>query len=140
MVENHGFFCQDSDRVELLVNKVAHRNFGLLVDMGNFMCADEDPALAVSRCAPYAFNVHVKDFILKSGKEEIPGEGFLQTRAGNYIRGTIAGHGVVPIRQCVKALKRIGYNGFITLEFEGMERLDIALKYGCDYLKRLCNI
>ena len=140
MVENHGFFCQDSDRVELLVNKVAHRNFGLLVDMGNFMCADEDPALAVSRCAPYAFNVHVKDFVLKSGKEENPGEGFLQTRAGNYIRGTIAGHGVVPIRQCVKALKRIGYNGFITLEFEGMERLDIALKYGCDYLKRLCNI
>ena len=68
MVENHGFFCQDSDRVELLVNKVAHKNFGLLVDMGNFLCVDEDPAVAVGRCAPYAFNVHVKDFIKKSGE------------------------------------------------------------------------
>ena len=43
MVENHGFFCQDSDRVEKLVNQVNHPNFGLLVDMGNFMCADEAP-------------------------------------------------------------------------------------------------
>lgn len=139
MIENHGFFCQDSDRVELLVNKVAHRNFGLIVDMGNFMCVDEDPALAVSRCAPYAFNVHVKDFVFKSGLEDCPGEGFIHTRAGNYIRGTIVGHGVVPIRQCLSALKRIGYNGYLTLEFEGMERLDIALKYGCDFLKKLCE-
>lgn len=46
-VENHGTFCQDSDRVELLVNTVAHDNFGLLVDMGNFLCADENPAAAV---------------------------------------------------------------------------------------------
>ena len=26
MVENHGFFCQDSDRVEKLVTAVAHPN------------------------------------------------------------------------------------------------------------------
>lgn len=34
MVENHGFFAQDSDRVEKLVTGVANPNFGLLVDMG----------------------------------------------------------------------------------------------------------
>ena len=45
MVENHGFVCQDSDRVERLVNGVGHENFGLLVDVGNFLCADEDPAV-----------------------------------------------------------------------------------------------
>jgi len=27
MIENHGFFCQDSERVEKLVNAVAHPNF-----------------------------------------------------------------------------------------------------------------
>lgn len=136
MVENHGFFCQDSDRVELLVNTVAHNNFGLLIDMGNFMCADEDPALAVSRCAPYAFNVHVKDFIFKSGTEGSVA-GFLQTRAGNYIRGTIAGHGVVPVRQCLAALKRVGYDGYLTLEFEGPERIDDALKFGSEFLRNI---
>lgn len=137
MVENHGFFCQDSDRVELLVNKVAHKNFGLLVDMGNFLCVDEDPAVAVGRCAPYAFNVHVKDFIKKSGEAAPYGGGFMLSRGGNYLRGTIAGHGVVPIKQCVAALKRVGYNGYLTLEFEGLERIEEALKLGSEFLRNI---
>ena len=137
-VENHGYFAQDSDRVELLVNTVAHPNFGLQVDMGNFLCADEDPVTAVSRCAPYAFNAHAKDFLFKSGQEDLP-EGFFQTRGGNYIRGTVVGHGVVPVKQCVAILKRAGYDGYLTLEFEGMERNEDALKIGARYLRKLCQ-
>ena len=67
MTENHGYFSQDAARVEKLINTVAHDNFGALVDMGNFMCADEDPSLSVSIMAPYAFHVHAKDFLLKEG-------------------------------------------------------------------------
>ena len=44
MTENHGFFSQDSDRVEKLYMAVDHPNFGLLCDLGNFLCADETPA------------------------------------------------------------------------------------------------
>ncbi len=138
MVENHGFFCQDSHRVEALVNAVAHPNFGLLVDMGNFLCADEDPTLAVSRTAPYAFNVHAKDFLVKPGTGPCP-EGFFMTRAGNYLRGTVIGHGAVPVSQCVNALKKAGYDGYLTLEFEGMERNSDALQYGANLLRKLCN-
>ncbi len=137
-VENHGTFAQDSDRMEKLVNAVAHDNFGLQVDMGNFLCVDESPVTAVSRCAPYAVNAHAKDFLLKSGQENPP-EGFFQTRGGNYLRGTIVGHGVVPVRQCVAILKRAGYDGYLTLEFEGMERNEDALKIGARYLKKLCE-
>lgn len=64
--ENHGYIAQDSDRVERLFNAVAHDNYGLLVDMGNFICADEDPALAVSRVAPYAVHAHVKDMLVRN--------------------------------------------------------------------------
>ncbi len=135
--ENHGFFSQDSERVVALVNAAERDNFGLQVDMGNFLCVDEDPATAVGRCAPYAFNAHVKDFIFKPGTEEIPGDGFIHTRAGNYIRGTIAGHGIVPIRQCVKALKRVGYDGYLTLEFEGMEEVEFAIKAGLKFINSL---
>lgn len=137
-VENHGFFAQDSDRVELLVNTVANPNFGLQVDMGNFLCADEDPVTAVSRCAPYAFNAHAKDFLVKSGQEDAP-EGFFQTRGGNYLRGTVIGHGVVPVKQCVAILKRAGYDGYLTLEFEGTERIDFAIPAGSRLLRKLCN-
>jgi len=139
MIENHGFFCQDSDRAELLVNTVAHENFGLLVDMGNFLCVDEDPTLAVSRTAQYAFNVHAKDFIFKNGAEGIPGDGFIQTRAGNFIRGTVVGHGIVPIRQCVRILKNRGYDGYLTLEFEGPERIDYALSQGAKLLNSIAH-
>lgn len=52
MTENHGFFSQDSERVEKLYTAVGHPNFGLLCDMGNFLCADEDPAQAVARLGP----------------------------------------------------------------------------------------
>ncbi len=139
MVENHGQFCQDSDRMEQLVNTVAHPNFGLLVDFGNFLCVDEDPAVAVGRTAPYAFHAHAKDFIRKSGNERFNKNGFFLTRGGNYLRGTVIGHGVVPIEACVKALKNADYDGYLTLEFEGPEMLEQALRSGCDYLKELCK-
>ncbi len=38
--ENHSFVGQDNDRLEALLNAVDHENYGLLVDMGNFVCAD----------------------------------------------------------------------------------------------------
>ncbi len=138
--ENHGYFSQDSLRVEQLVNTVAHNNFGLLVDTGNFLCVDEDPAVAVGRCAPYAFNVHIKDFLRKSGQEEpIPG-GFFPTRGGNFLRGTVAGHGIVPLKQCIRALKQAGYNGYLTLEFEGAEEIEFALSQGYQYIQYLSQM
>ena len=66
MTENHGFFAQDSCRVERIINGVGSPNFGALVDIGNFMCADEDPVKAVGVMAPYAVHVHAKDFFWKS--------------------------------------------------------------------------
>ncbi len=136
VVENHGFFCQDSDRVEKLVNAVAHENFGLLCDMGNYLCVDENPAAALSRTAPYAFYAHAKDFIVKSGRESNPGKGFFMSRGGNYLRGTIVGHGNVPVKQCLSILKNAGYDGCVAIEFEGMEDNLVGLEIGLENLRR----
>lgn len=137
MVENHGFFCQDSERVEKLVNAVSHKNFGLLCDMGNFLCADENPAVAFGRVAPYAFYAHAKDFHIKDGNGFDPGEGFFRTRNGNFLRGAIIGHGDVPIRHCLYALKNAGYDGTIAIEFEGMEDNMIGLRIGLANLRKM---
>ena len=77
MVENHGFFCQDSVRVEKLVTAIDHPNFGVLLDMGNFLCADDNPTTAVGRLLPYTFHCHAKDFHIKPGTDPYPGEGWL---------------------------------------------------------------
>ena len=139
MVENHGYFAQDSERVEKLVSAVDHPNFGLLVDMGNFLCADEDPAAAVARALPYAFHVHAKDFHVKSGLEPDPGEGWFQSRAGNYLRGAIIGHGNAPIAQCIRLLKRTGYDGVLSVEFEGLEDPIKGIALGQANLRRFID-
>ncbi len=140
MVENHGYFAQDADRVEKLVNTVAHDNFGLLVDMGNFLCADDDPVKAVGQAAPYAFYVHAKDFHIKPANAFNPGTGFMMTRGGTYIRGAILGHGNVPVLQCLRALKKAEYDGYVSIEFEGMENSLDGVKIGYENLRRMLEM
>lgn len=140
MSENHGFFSQDSARIEKLVNEVAHPNYGALVDLGNFLCADEDMNRSVGLMAPYAFHVHAKDFIVKSGMEINPGDGWFRSRAGNYLRATIIGHGEAHIAQSIGIIKRSGYDGFITVEFEGPEDNLAAISLGKKNLLRFYDM
>lgn len=140
MVENHGQFCQDSERVESLVNGVNNKNFGVLLDIGNFLCVDEDPVTAVGRLAPYAFHVHVKDFHTKSGMLPDPGTGWFHSRGGNYLRGAIIGHGEVPVVQCLNTIRKAGYDGDFSIEFEGLEDPLMGIPTGLENLKRYLGI
>ena len=114
--ENHGFIAQDSDRVERLFNAVNHDNYGLLVDIGNFLCVDEDPVTAVSRVAPYAVHVHAKDMLVTSKPF---GPSNIVTRGCNYLTCTAIGEGSVPVEQCLRILKKAGYDSFVSIEYEG---------------------
>ena len=132
--ENHGYIAQDSDRVERLFNAVNHDNYGLLVDMGNFICADENPALAVSRVAPYAIHVHVKDMLVRP---EPTGNCRAMTRGGSYFCGTVVGEGDIPVKRCLRILKRAGYDGFISLEYEGAEDCMSGISRGLANVKTI---
>ncbi len=136
MVENHGYYCQASRRMEQIVQAVDHPNFGLLVDMGNFICVDEDPAEAVRRVIPYAFHLHCKDFHLHPADYPNPGEGYWKNEAGRYIRPAIVGHGDINVKKCLEIVKAAGYQGRMSLEFEGMEDVDLGNRIGLDNMKR----
>ncbi len=140
MTENHGFISQDSDRVEKLINATDNPNFGALIDVGNFVCADEDPCRAVGVLAPYVKHVHAKDFHIKSGMEPDPGTGWFISRGGNYLRGAIIGHGDAKVYQSLNILKRKGYDGYVTIEFEGIEDNLLGIRIGRDNLKRFLGI
>ena len=135
MVENHGFFCQDSQRVEKLVTGVAHKNFGLLLDVGNFLCADENPVEAFGRLINYIAYAHAKDFYVRSGMGYNPGCGFFKSRGGNYLRGAIIGQGDAPVKQCVQIAKNAGYDGYFSVEFEGIEDPEMGIAQGLKNLK-----
>ena len=139
MIENHGYFFQDSERVERLIKTVNHPNFGWLVDVGNFMCADEKPVDAVTRAAKYAVHAHAKDFHFKTKDEYCPSQGWFGTRGGDRLRGAIIGHGAVNVPACLKILRDAGYDGWLSTEFEGMEECISALKYDLTNLREMLS-
>jgi len=134
--ENHGTFFQRPERMIALIEAVDNSNYGLLCDMGNFLCGDAESIVSVGEVAAASIHVHAKDFLLKKGECVHPGDGWFCTRGGDYLRGTVIGHGVVPVAQDVRILKNSGYNGYITCEFEGMERCPEAIEIGCANLRR----
>lgn len=136
--ENHGYVAQDSDRVEALYNAVGHENYGLLIDIGNFACADEASAHAVSRLAPYAFHVHAKDFHIQPfGYAPKENEKFFKTRGCNLLAGCAIGDGDIPVAQCLAILKRAGYDGYLTIEYEGAGDCIEGIARGQAYLQTL---
>ena len=132
--ENHGFISQDSDRVERLFNAVNRDNFGILIDIGNFICVDENSVTAVSRLAPYAVHVHAKDFFRKEYGGECP-EGWFATRGRNYVCGSVLGEGVIPVKQCLDIIRATGYDAYFSLEYEGKIDCIEGIKRGFKYLK-----
>ena len=137
MIENHGYFAQDAYRVKQLVETVNHKNFGWLVDIGNFMCADETPAESVKIAANYAVHVHAKDFHTKKKGEYVPKFGWFPTRSGNELRGSLVGHGDVNVPECLAILKNAGYDGWLSVEFEGIEDCLVALRKNLEVLRGL---
>ncbi len=120
-IENHGHFLNEAAIVERFINTVNHENFGVMLDMGNFLNVDEDPAYCVGKLARYATHAHGKDYHFKKGGVNDPGEGWHKTRGGNYLRGAILGHGDVNVPRALTTLKMHGYDGWISVEFEGIE-------------------
>jgi len=132
-VENHGQLFQDSYRMEMLFNAVNHENFRLLVDMGNFVCADEDSATAVSRLAPYAIHVHAKDMYLYPYTHNKGG----LTRASNKFVGAVVGEGIIPVEQNLITLKNAGYDGVVSIEYEGEKNCIDGITEGFNNLKQM---
>lgn len=135
-VENHGYYVQSSERIQRLLHETARSNFKTTLDVGNFLCVDEDPVSAVKNNIPYASIVHAKDFYWRPSYRN-PGEGWFQTSHGNYLRGAIVGQGDIDMPEVFRVLKQSGYDGYISVEFEGMEDCKTASRIAMDNVRRL---
>jgi len=133
-IENHGYFVQASERVRRVLRAVDEPNFKTTLDIGNFLCVDEEPVFAVRNNLPYASIVHFKDFYVR---EHASGHGFFPSRGGRHLRGAIVGQGDIDTRAVVAEVKKSGYDGFVSLEFEGLENPLVGAKAGIDNLIRL---
>jgi sugar phosphate isomerase/epimerase len=132
-LENHGRVVGRSAQVEELIRKVDSPYFGATPDIGNFYVVDEEPVDALTRLAKYTVFAHVKDFHREPPGTEV-GDGWFESNGGYKLCGAIVGEGVVDVAGCLRLLKQAGYEGFVSLEFEGRE----DSKVGCS--KGLANL
>ena len=134
-LENHGFYMQAAERVEKLLGTVKHPNYGLTIDLGNFLCVNDDPVAAVKRLGKWVIMAHAKDFHVRP-KKTMPGSGWFATPTDVALRGAICGHGVIDVPAQLKLLRRAGYDRWLSLEFEGMEEPAKGVTLGLEYLRR----
>ena len=125
------------ERVAPYVSKEEGVKSYLMWGMGNFGGVDEKCDVAVSRLLELIVHVHAKDVFTKSGMVYNPGRGYNRSRSGNFRRSTIFGHGDVPTFQILAAIKNSGYDGFVSLEFEGLETVEDGVTIGSENLNRM---
>lgn len=133
-VEDHGFFMNGSERISRLLHAVASSNFRMTLDIGNFLCVDEDPLTGTRAGLPLASFVHLKDFYVR---RESPGPGWLQTHGKQYIRGSVFGYGDLPVELILRDILASGYQGFVSLEYEGNEPTQFGCETGLNNIKRI---
>jgi sugar phosphate isomerase/epimerase len=121
-LENHGKLAGRGDQVKNLIDVVRERSgtdaLGANPDTGNFLLVNQPSHEAIRQVAQYATMVHFKDF-----KPEPPGhEGFAyEALDGSRFLGTAVGEGSVDLPACIMALNDAGYDGWLSVEYEGEE-------------------
>jgi len=135
-VEDHGFFMNSSERVLRLIHAVNNPNFRFTLDVGNFLCVDEDPHVATRRSLPHASFVHLKDFYVRRTE---PGPGWLETAGGQFIRGSVFGFGDLDTKSLIESVVASGYDGFVSLEYEGNEPTLYGCEVGLNNIRRMLD-
>ncbi len=144
--ENHFNTLADSARATVdVVRAVNHPAVGIVYDQSNLtMLGTEDHTVAIPLQAPFLVHVHVKDMRFKaqapqqtSGKvEALPADA----------KPTVSlpvGEGEMPWKDILAALKRTGYDGWLSIEYERRWYPDllppapIGMKAGADHIRSL---
>lgn len=91
-LENHGGITGTADQVLGLLERLNNPWFGLNLDFGNF---HQNPYTEIERCAPFAITTHVKRTMRGPGGPE----------AVDYAR-------------VIEIMRRVGYAGYLSIEYE----------------------
>lgn len=133
-IENHGFFMNGSDRLARLVHAVDRPNFRVTLDLGNGLCVGEVPGKTAAALIDVAASVGVKDFHIRRSA----GDGWLKTLAGDYLLGTISGHGDLDLAGLL-ALVGTKPDLPVSLEFEGLESTPAAIERSLNNILRIAG-
>ncbi len=121
-LENHGTLAGRGDQVRGIIDDVRSLSgtdvLGANPDTGNFLLVNQPSHEAIRQVASLANMVHFKDFVLAPPTHE----GWAYTALnGQKFLGTAVGEGQVMLERCITELRDAGFNGWLSVEYEGME-------------------
>jgi sugar phosphate isomerase/epimerase len=128
-------FAQKMEVFCKLVDRVQHKNFGVNYDPSNTYLAGEDPLELLYRVSDRVVSMHASDRYLKEGtiedlrKEEGGAAGYAKRLSHGEI-----GKGLNDYDAIFKELKRVGFDGWISIE-DGVEGMD-QLKSSVTFVRR----
>jgi len=105
----------------------------LTYDNGNFFTRGENPNEALGRVWHKVIHVHLKDWRRLSPDAEI---GFIADDGNRYI-GEICGEGVLDYPANIAEIKRRGYGGYLSFEYEGKGDPKEAARKGIENIRQL---
>ena len=125
-------FAQRMDIFCKLVEKIDHPNFGVNYDPSNTFLAGEDPLELLYRISHRVVTMHASDRYLKEGtiedlrKEDAGTLGYAKRLSHGEI-----GKGMNDYDAIFAELKRVGFNGWISIEdgVDGMDQLERSVSF-----------
>jgi L-ribulose-5-phosphate 3-epimerase len=145
-LENHFNTLGDSAKGTVeAVRAVNHPAVGIVYDQANLtMLGAEDYHEAIPLQAPYLLHVHVKDLSFKDRPPETTSGTVeaLPPEAKPTI-SRVVGEGVLPWREIIVELKRTGYDGWLSIEYERrwypdvLPPAEIGMKAGANLVRRI---
>lgn len=133
--EDQGLVVNGMQRFGEFLDTV-NRDVGVLADLGNTLFVGENPAEFVACFASSICHVHVKDYLRIGRNTPDTQPGWYHLTDGSYLCGTAAGNGIVHFPRILDILRRNGYDGFYSLEYDGPEDAYQANAASLDYLSR----
>jgi sugar phosphate isomerase/epimerase len=132
MIANLGFRGDIYGQAEWVVDACkALPDIRMVYDVGNFVMAGVDPVIALDLVFSYMIHVHFKDWVTYDS-EEVAGEMWLG-HGDKWYQGCKFGEGIVNQKAAAIRLKELGYDGFVSPEYEGpgdpYEYMDQAIGY-----------
>lgn len=137
---------EKSATLKSFLDSLSNKGIGVNLDPANLvMVADDDPVEAVYTLKDYIVHTHAKDGVMLKKINPLIVYGFLaeggieDIRLDEYFKEVPLGLGGVDFDNYLKALKDIGYDGFLTIEREFGENPEKDINDAVAFLKSKIN-
>ena len=107
----------------------------LTYDNGNFFTHGEDPDAAMDRIWEKVVHVHLKDW--RRLADDDPTKHFCMGDDGVRYQGAPCGTGLIDYPANLAHIKRLGYNGYLSFEYEGVDDPKVAARTGLTNIRSL---